>query len=205
MSARLKLPFSLFPCRTPLPFLRSQNRVCRLKIATRSETSSQSPKGKKQNSASNFASATREETELTLMSLTGFAGRIRSKRASEAQNSENNLEIVGLLDISRDTLSKVGRALTVTNNWHSFSRHTYYLASWQLSYDRIKQGQMRQQYHLTVSASLLKVKNHVGINVYVLLVSQKSTIQQLHFLFSKKQHISLNYYTRIKYFIENFP
>lgn len=98
-------------------------------------------------------------------------------------HSENNLQIVDLLDdilldISRDTLSKVGRALTVTNNWHSFSGHTYYLASWQLSYDT-SWGQIRQESHLTVSAILLKVKNHAGRKFISSEGAKKSRIQQL--------------------------
>lgn len=71
----------------------------------------------------------------------GASRRVRREDEEEksklGSHSQNNLEIVDLLDISRDTLSKVGRALTVTNNWHSFSGYTYYLASWQL-HDRNK-------------------------------------------------------------------
>lgn len=207
MSARLKLPFSLFPCRTSLPFLRSQNRVCHLKIATRSKTSRQSTKCNKQNSASNFASANREESELTLMFLTGFAERIRSKRASEAQNSENNLEIVDLLDISRDTLSKVGRALTVTNNWHSFSGHTYYLASWQLSYDRIKLGADEATVSSQRVSKSVKSQKPCWNKCSCPVSELKKHHSAATFLFNNRRNIFplLKYYTRIKYFVENFP
>lgn len=50
-----------------------------------------------------------------------------SERGSGAKEQARlkTLEIVDLLDISRDTLSKVGRAITVTNNWHSFTVATH--------------------------------------------------------------------------------
>lgn len=118
------------------------------------------------------------------MFVTEFGERIRSKRASEAQNSENNLEIVALLDIRRDTLAKVGRALTVTNNWHSFRGRTYYLASWQLSYDQIKLGadEATISSHCVSNFVKSKKKNPHWNKSCPLSESKKSTIQQLLFL-----------------------
>lgn len=100
----------------------------------------------------------------------GASRRVRREDEEEksklGSHSQNNLEIVDLLDISRDILSKVGRALTVTNNWHSFSGYTYYLASWQL-HDRNKlQADKSRTLSRSVRKSIKRWK------VYILWVSR---------------------------------
>lgn len=64
---------------------------------------------------------------------------LQDSQEEEEKNEEefvlgNEVEILDLLDIRVDNLSKEGRALTVTNNWQPFNNQTCYPASGQLSY-----------------------------------------------------------------------